>query len=215
MQFNTWVSCDSSHTPLPVVGSSRISEEHMCLEDVQTDEEKLQDTLLSSESTFLPVQSDLEPPTLQSDSEDETETFEPDSLAPKRPAQTKNHTTGKKHCSPLMEKQERNVVEDDATSGAAGIVASPGPRDSMQQDELEKSTDFYKAEVKETTKQEAQAGTCVNKSVDMERAAVKIQSWWKGHYTRFGHPIAREVRSEIRQRRMQEHILFLYEKLDR
>uniref|UniRef100_A0A3Q2W9H6 Centrosomal protein of 97 kDa n=1 Tax=Haplochromis burtoni TaxID=8153 RepID=A0A3Q2W9H6_HAPBU len=51
-------------------------------------------------------------------------------------------------------------------------------------------------------------------ATEADRAAIKIQSWWRGHYTRCCHPMAREVRSEIRLRRMQEHILFLSEKLD-
>ncbi|KAE8299172.1 Centrosomal protein of 97 kDa [Larimichthys crocea] len=108
MQFNTWVSCDSSHPSLPVVRSPRHGEEPIYLEDVQTDEDKLNGSMLSSESTFLPFTSDLEAQTTHSDSEDETETFEPDSLAPKRPAQPKKHNNANKpHGSPTVDKQGR------------------------------------------------------------------------------------------------------------
>uniref|UniRef100_A0A4W4FKP3 Centrosomal protein of 97 kDa n=1 Tax=Electrophorus electricus TaxID=8005 RepID=A0A4W4FKP3_ELEEL len=46
-------------------------------------------------------------------------------------------------------------------------------------------------------------------------AAVKIQSWWRGHWTRQHHPQAKEVRCEIRLRRMQDHIVYLTAELDR
>ncbi|KAF3694724.1 Centrosomal protein of 97 kDa [Channa argus] len=139
VQFNTWVSCDTSHPSVPIVRSPNIRDEHIFLEDVQTDEDKLSCCLLSSESTFLPFTSDLEPQTTQSDTE-----------------------------------------------------------------------------VKEARKQE-EVGMCINKSsvIEANRAAVKIQSWWRGQVTRCFHPMAKEVRSEIRLRRMQEHILFLSDKLDR
>ncbi|XP_022596437.1 centrosomal protein of 97 kDa isoform X2 [Seriola dumerili] len=214
VQFNTWVSCDSSHTSLPVVRSPRRGEEHIYLEDVQTDEDKLNGSMLSSESTFLPFTSGLEPQTNQSDSEDETETFEPDSLAPKRPAQPRKHNTDKTRRSPPVDKQERKTLEEEVISGAAPTVISPGVRVSTPQNELKTSSDFGQAEMKEAPKQE-DAGMCASKSglMEADKAAVKIQAWWRGQYTRCCHPMAREVRSEIRLRRMQEHILFLSEKL--
>ncbi|KAG7215765.1 hypothetical protein INR49_021888 [Caranx melampygus] len=66
----------------------------------------------------------------------------------------------------------------------------------------------------EAPKQE-DAAICASKPglMEADKAAVKIQSWWRGQYTRCCHPMAREVRSEIRMRRMQEHIVFLSEKL--
>lgn len=214
MQFNTWVG-DSSHPPLQVVHSPRHGEEPIFLEDVQTDEDKLNGSTLSSESTFLPFTSDLEPQTTHSDSEDETETFEPDSLAPMRPAQPKKHNTNKTHHSPPVDKKERGL-EKDAMSGAATTAGSLEVRVRAPQNDLEISSDFGKVELEKAPKQE-ELGTCASKSSVMEadRAAVKIQSWWRGQHTRCCHPMAREVRSEIRLRRMQEHILFLSERLDR
>lgn len=209
------MSSDSSHPSLPVVRSPRPGEEHMYLEDVQTDEDKLNGSMLSSASTFLPFMSDLDPQATHSDSEDETETFEPDSLAPKQPAQHKKHNTNKTHHSPPVDKQERGP-EDDTISGAATTAGSLEVRVSTPQNDLETSSDFGKAEMKEAPKQE-EVGTCASKSSLMEadKAAVKIQSWWRGQHTRCCHPMARDVRSEIRLRRMQEHILFLTERFDR
>nr|XP_019964586.1 PREDICTED: centrosomal protein of 97 kDa [Paralichthys olivaceus] len=215
VQFNTWVSCDSSHPSLPTVRSARLREEHMSLEDVHTDEDKLNGSMLSSDSTYLPFMSDVESQTIQSDSEDETETFEPDSLAPKCPAQLKKHNTNKIYNSPPVDTQERKTPEEEVISGAAATALSPGVRGSAAQNDLETTSDCVKVEIKEAPKQE-DAGMCPSKSslMEAERAAVRIQSWWRGHYTRCCHPMAREVRSEIRLSRMQEHILFLSEKLD-
>ncbi|XP_029314391.1 centrosomal protein of 97 kDa [Cottoperca gobio] len=212
VQFNTWMSCDSSHPSLPVVRSPSVRDEHIYLEDVQTDEEKFNGSMLSSESTFLPFRSDLEPQTIHSDSEDETETFELDSLAPKHPAQPKKHNTNETHHSPPVNKQEGGL-EEEVISGAAGSLEV---RVSTPQSDLETSSDFGKAETKEAPKKE-EVGMCASKTNVMEadRAAVKIQSWWRGAHTRCCHPVAREVRCEIRLRRMQDHILSLSGKLDR
>ncbi|KAM4559109.1 centrosomal protein of 97 kDa [Odontesthes bonariensis] len=213
VQFNTWVSCDSSHPSLPVVRSPKLAEEHLILEDVQTDEEKLNSSMLSSESTFLPFTSDLEPLTTHSDSEDETETFEPDSLAPKRPAQARKPNADKMHRSPPAEKSERRTLEEEAVSvstTAGSLAVRVGT-----QDDPETSPDFGQAEMKEAPKQEdVQMSVSKPGVMEADKAAVKIQSWWRGHYTRCCHPAAREVRCEMRLRRMQEHILFLSDKLD-
>ncbi|XP_060944510.1 centrosomal protein of 97 kDa [Limanda limanda] len=212
VQVNTWVSGDSSQPSLPTVRCAKLREEHLSLEDVHTDEDKLNGSMLSSDSTYLPFMSDVESLTIQSDSEDETETFEPDSLAPRRPAQPKKHNTNEKQNSPPVDTPERKTHEED---GEAATVISPGVRVSVAQDDLETSSDCVEGEMKELPKQE-DAGMCASKSSAMgaERAAVRIQSWWRGHYTRHCHHMAREVRSEIRLSRMQEHILFLSEKLD-
>ncbi|XP_041662355.1 centrosomal protein of 97 kDa [Cheilinus undulatus] len=214
VQFNTWVSCDSSHTSMPVVRSPRPGEEHMYLEDVLTDEDKLNGSMLSSESTFLPFTSDLDPQTTHSDSEDETETFELDSLAPKRPAQQKKHNLNKTHQSPV-DKQERGS-EKEVISGGATTSGTLALRISTPQNDVEISSNFGREETKEAPKLE-EVNICASKSAttEAEKAAIKIQSWWRGLHTRCCHPVAKEVRSEIRLRRMQEHILFLSGKLDR
>lgn len=211
VQFNTWVGSDSPHTSLPVVHSPRPGEQPIFLEDVQTDEDKLNGSLLSSESTFIPFTSDLEPQTNQTDSEDETETFELDSLAPKRPPPPRKPNTNKMYNSPPEEKQERKTLEEEATA-----AVSPDVRVSTSQTDLEAASNAGKAESKEAPEQE-DAAMCASRSALMEadKAAVKIQSWWRGQHTRCCHPMAREVRSEIRLRRMQEHIVFLSEKLGR
>uniref|UniRef100_A0A1A7XVS5 Centrosomal protein of 97 kDa n=1 Tax=Iconisemion striatum TaxID=60296 RepID=A0A1A7XVS5_9TELE len=213
VQFNTWVSSECSRPSLPVVRSTKPASERIYLEDVQTDEDKLNSSLLSSESTFLPFTSDFDSQMAHSDSEDETETFEPDSLAPKRPSQPKRHNTNKtNNLSPT--RNERKALREEVVAVATTAAASTVKVSSSLHD-LKVSPDFGKAEVKEPSTME-QAGVFVGKSslIEAENAAIKIQSWWRGHYTRCCHPAAREVRGEIRLRRMQEHIVFLSDKLD-
>ncbi|XP_019750006.1 centrosomal protein of 97 kDa [Hippocampus comes] len=173
VQFNTWMSCDSSSPSLPCISSPQLGEENLHLEDVQTDEDKLNSSMLSSESTFLPFTPHFEPGPPNSDSEDETETFEADSLAPRHPSSPQ--------CSPPSDQRNK---EDSVTP-------------------------HLEAPEEETFSH------LVNESEEATRAAVKIQAWWRGRYTRCCHPKAREVRSEIRLRRMQDHIVSLSLKFDR
>ncbi|XP_034042278.1 centrosomal protein of 97 kDa isoform X2 [Thalassophryne amazonica] len=220
VQFNTWVTSDSSRPPLPVIHSPQPQGDSMCLEDMQADEDKLNSSVLSSDSTLLCLTSDLEPQATHSDSEDETETFEPDSLAPKCPPQPKKHTTKKTHHTPLVKEQER-AAEEDVVFPASGFssgspatsAGSVGVNPQTAQTHLEETSDGSK---EEDGKQE-ESVMCVSKSSleESNRAAVKIQAWWRGQFTRCCHPVAKEVRSEIRLRRMQDHILFLSERLDR
>uniref|UniRef100_H2MBP0 Centrosomal protein of 97 kDa n=1 Tax=Oryzias latipes TaxID=8090 RepID=H2MBP0_ORYLA len=181
-EFNTWVSCDSAHASLPVVHSQRLAEEHIYLEDVQTDEDKLNSSMLSSESVFLPFTSDTDLHTTHTDTEDETETFEPDSLALKRPK--------------TIEKEAGAITPAPPAFGAGAPLDGP-----------EASTD--RAEIK------GEVGLFLRKTMtEADKAAVKIQSWWRGQHTRCCHPTAKEVRGEIRLRRMQDHIVFLTDKLE-
>lgn len=55
----------------------------------------------------------------------------------------------------------------------------------------------------------------VDISGKQKAAAVKIQSWWRGNWTRHNHPHAKEVRAEIRLRRMQDYIIHLNGELER
>lgn len=210
-QINTWVGEDSAHTPPSTVCNQRQVEEHIFLEDVQTDEDKLSSSMLSSESTFLPFASDLTPQIINSDSEDETETFEPDSLAPKWPTKPKESSKSQVRHSPIQDKQTK--VVDKVVSGALTTSATLDSHSSAPHNHFTNS-DSAKAKVEQPTKEE-QVYISKLSPTKANKAAVKIQSWWRGQHTRRCHPAAREVRSEIRLRRMQDHILFLTEKCDR
>lgn len=168
--------------------------------------------MLSSESTFLPFTSDPMPQMTNSDSEDETETFEPDSLAPKWPTKPKEPNKNKIHHSPTQDKQTR-VVEE-VISGTSTASTMLEVRASTPQNNREINSDSFKVDIEEAPKRGEEDITKQN-LIEANKAAVKIQSWWRGQHTRCCHPVAREVRSEIRLRRMQDHILFLTEKCDR
>lgn len=207
-----WVGNDSPHAPLSTVCNQRQVEEHIFLEDVQTDEEKLSSSMLSSESTFLPFASDLTPQIINSDSEDETETFEPDSLAPKWTTKPKESSKNKVHHSPTQDKQTK-VVEK-VFSGVLTTSAALEVDATTPHNQPETHSDSAKAKIEQAPKPgEVDIGEL--NPTEANKAAVKIQSWWRGQHTRCCHPMAREVRNEIRLRRMQEHILFLTEKCDR
>lgn len=210
VQVNTWVGADSSHMSLPVISSPRLRDDHVYLEEVQTDEDKLSCSILSSDSIFLPFPSDLDPQTTHSESEDETETFEPDSLAPKWPAQPPSNT---QNTYRLALDTEEKTVGDLVVSSAAVTTTSQEVGESTSQNDPEISPDVGQAE--REPPMEDENGAYQADLMDAHQAATKIQSWWRGQHTRSCHPVAREVRSEIRLRRMQEHIIYLSEKLDR
>ncbi|XP_023866527.1 centrosomal protein of 97 kDa isoform X1 [Salvelinus sp. IW2-2015] len=232
LQINTWLGCEASQAGAPPLRGPRGMEDRLYLEDVQsqTDEDKLTGSLLSSESTFLPVTSDP----ARSDSEDETETFEPDSLAPEHPIRPKKTFPEKTQHAPLereMEMEENRVKEvtgervsaDSPLTCTLTSTASP-PVTAGDQSQTNDSaplqgaySNCVAAEVRVGSKQEEEAvlrcdrlGRC-----EADRAAVRIQAWWRGMWARRSHPLAKEVRCEIRLRRMQEHIIFLSGELER
>uniref|UniRef100_A0A8C2WJD5 Centrosomal protein of 97 kDa n=1 Tax=Cyclopterus lumpus TaxID=8103 RepID=A0A8C2WJD5_CYCLU len=133
-------------------------------------------------------------------------------LSPPRPTQLDVERHSPSH--PAPQGGAREVKQ----SSAPTLPAAPSVRetDSTLQNDLETSSDIGKAEMTEAPEQE-EVGMCAARSSSMEAdgAAVRIQSWWRGQHTRCCHPVAKEVRSEIRLRRMQDHILFLSGQLDR
>lgn len=200
VQINTWVSSDTAHVSRPVIRSPRHGDEPIFLEDVQTDEDKFNSSILSSVSTFIPFKSELEQPTVPSDSEDETETFEPDSLAPKIP-EPKRHRSKREQHSSSTELKDTNTA----------ILNSNANSCDLEQNTIKPGLD--KCLGNGTTVQTDNIPN--SNSMETNKAAIKIQSWWRGQHCRHFNPKAKEVRSEIRLRRMQDHIVYLAEKLDR
>lgn len=195
---------------LPVISSPRLRDDHIYLKEEQTDEDKLSCSILSSDSIFLPFASDLDPQMTHSESEDETETFEPDSLAPKWPAHPANNTK-KTYCLALD--TEEKTLQDEVVSSAAATMTSLEAGESISQNDPETRPDVGKAE-REPPIENENSGHKAD-LLEAIKAAIKIQSWWRGQHTRSCHPEAREVRGEIRLRRMQEHIIYLSGKLER
>ncbi|XP_061082059.1 centrosomal protein of 97 kDa isoform X3 [Conger conger] len=185
VQVNSWLGSEHSYAAPLTARTPTSAGEPLLLEDVQPDEGGLRGSLLSSESTFL-----LYPPSphaAQSDSEEE-ETYEPDSLAPDAPRAAPGAGPDPETDRSLTEGHSLRADEELAL-GACGEGAAAGAE----------------------PRQEQEAGG----RGDGSAAAVRIQAWWRGLFTRRFHPQAREVRSEIRLRRMQEHILFLSGEVER
>uniref|UniRef100_A0A8C7DWC2 Centrosomal protein of 97 kDa n=1 Tax=Oncorhynchus kisutch TaxID=8019 RepID=A0A8C7DWC2_ONCKI len=123
--------------------------------------------------------------------------------SPPRPTQLDVETQSPRHVP---------LIEEDRTTTP---VTAPSTNDSAPLQGAYSNCNAV--EVRAGSKQEDKAlvrcdrlGRC-----EADRAAVKIQAWWRGMWTRRCHPLAKEVRCEIRLRRMQEHIVFLSGEFER
>ncbi|KAI5090108.1 centrosomal protein of 97 kDa isoform X1 [Silurus meridionalis] len=200
VQLNTWMANTSSaYIRSPVLASPR-GEESLVLEDIQTDEEKLNGSLLSSESAFLPVSSVLRSPSPPDSEEDELN--DPDSLAASNPARTPPQKVEAATSSYFLPNQNRlhsNVTEHTAEDG-----------EDLQ---IDRMVHLQASKVANTT--ELRRPSANMEEWHPDAAAVKIQAWWRGYWTRQRHPQAKEVRCEIRLRRLQDHIVYLTAELER
>ncbi|CAL8323068.1 unnamed protein product [Merluccius merluccius] len=212
--YNTWMRPDSVRQPVTVLRSPRAAaEESLHLEEVQTDDDKPNGSLLSADSTFVPVSTSAavgEPKAALSESEDETETYEPDSLAPEHPSPPRRSLVAET-CHQCPEKVQEETIMEVGSLATAGYhdgasISTAHPPGGLAPG----SPDCGEGKVQEESWQQVEADQ------DGDRAAaVRIQSWWRGQYARHHHPVVREVRSEIRLHRMQEHIVFLSGELER
>ncbi|XP_007254887.3 centrosomal protein of 97 kDa [Astyanax mexicanus] len=209
-RVNSWMG-SVSPAKYTAVQAPPSGEESLLLEDVQTDEEKLHGSLLSSESAFLPVSSAVASPS-PPDSEEE-ELDEPDSLAPPNPVRSHPGKMEAEKSSQIKTPETQRVSADQLTSVAqadAGVFLNTTSDQSFLlngEAVLENSTEKTASQPR---KQSPKATQC-----QPNEAAVKIQAWWRGHWTRHQHPQAKEVRCEIRLRRMQDHIVYLTAELER
>ncbi|XP_016307510.1 centrosomal protein of 97 kDa [Sinocyclocheilus anshuiensis] len=188
VQVNAWMSSVSS----AMIAAARLppaAEDGMILEDVQTDEEKLHGSLLSSESAFLPFNPAVHPASAPDSGEEEFD----DSLAPPTSIQPR----------PSEEESVGGAVLSSLTHGSDHAERTDRSGDAVLQNGSAEDSDW-------TGTQKAAALQC-----EPSEAAVRIQSWWRGHWTRLCHPQAKEVRAEIRSRRMQDHIVHLTAELER
>ncbi|XP_048090846.1 centrosomal protein of 97 kDa [Alosa alosa] len=225
VQINSWVGTDPSEAPIfyhgvsPSRGDDSTS---LRLEDVQTDEEKLHGSQLSSESFFLPVTSTAHPPMCSVDDGRETEPFTILSKAPSQshvPAQpardVKATRVGQKTPTYSLVVSSPMVPHENCS-----LSVTPGEKHSEVEGNVVCSQANNRNCVKVNGEQcrlaeSAPAENGEGKPCSLDAAAVRIQAWWRGHWTRLCHPQAKEVRSEIRLRRMQEHILYLTAELER
>ncbi|KAM9454501.1 centrosomal protein of 97 kDa isoform 1-T1 [Clarias gariepinus] len=202
LQVNTWMADTSSAYILSPVHASSRGEDGLVLEDMQTDEEKLLGSLLSSESAFLPVSSAVRSPSPPESEEEELD--DPDSLSPPYPSRSQSQKI--EAATSLRFPLNQNNLQTNITDHRAV------EREHVQTDEmglLQVNKLINGTEAATELKLSAKLAEC-----HADAAAVKIQAWWRGYRTRQRHPQAKEVRSEIRLRRLQDHIVYLTAELE-
>ncbi|XP_017313550.1 centrosomal protein of 97 kDa isoform X2 [Ictalurus punctatus] len=204
VQVNTWMANTSSSYVLGAVHTHSHGEDSLVLEDMQTDEEKLHGSMLSSESAFLPVSSVVRSPP-SPDSEDE-ELDEPDSLAPPNPA--RSHPQKVEEATSFHFHLNQNDLQTNITDHKAD-QGEHLQTDRLVHLQVNKDTNATEAGT-ELRSPSAKVAEC-----HPDAAAVKIQAWWRGYWTRQQHTQAKEVRCEIRLRRLQDHIVYLTAELER
>ncbi|XP_041128223.1 centrosomal protein of 97 kDa-like [Polyodon spathula] len=206
-QVNTWlgmsVSADNSYSAEQSAQSSSSRNELLYLEDVHTDEDKLNCSLLSSESTFMPVTSGMSPlsPACELKLERE-EVSDKDLDATVLQFRNSSETGVREAKEPVW--TEKQTVGKAAREGHSSCDIAASVTGSNL---LEIALPFE--ERSEQTVTEEEKGILHG----LNEAAIRIQACWRGFWTRRFDPRAKEVCSEIRLRRMQDHIVFLSDEL--
>ncbi|XP_021255947.1 centrosomal protein of 97 kDa isoform X2 [Numida meleagris] len=249
IQKNSWVgpsaNDDHSYAVKNTFLLERNCHKELYLEDIQTDEDKLNSSLLSSESTFMPVASGLSPvsPTsdpklrgISLDLEDNDSTvieFVKDANRGETVNEQEETWLTKDHSSKVTERVEsQEQIKDRVQLSSPDLVkanqtdASNSSASSEDQVLHSQPGNSVGAELRVTTLSAEQVAgensdslAAVDQGADelqrMNKAATKIQACWRGFYTRNCHPRAKEVRYEIRLSRMQEHIICLTDEIQK
>ncbi|NXV87335.1 CEP97 protein, partial [Calonectris borealis] len=247
IQKNSWVgpsaNDDHSYAVKNTFLLERSFRKDLYLEDIQTDEDKLNSSLLSSESTFMPVASGLSPVSPTSDLklhginlglEDDDDT----GIECVRDV-NRGETANKQEASREHSNRAVGSVETQENIKESMLSPSPDPVTGS----LTANTSNCSASSKDqvlpshpSTSVGAESGVTTlcpdqmaGESSDslavvdqgpaelqrMAKAATKLQACWRGFYTRNYHPRAKEVRYEIRLNRMQEHIICLTDEIEK
>ncbi|XP_028616096.1 centrosomal protein of 97 kDa [Grammomys surdaster] len=256
LQINSWVGISSNDDQLYAVKNNfaatahatRYSRNDLHLEDIQTDEDKLNCSLLSSESTFMPVASGLSPvsPTvelrlqginlgLEDDDDEGTDEFtkglenqdkdkekslwdanESSVRMPKHKISTEvNEEAGLLPCPKSV---IINAILKEDNQSLISLPESVGHSVShreLNSEEVMCPTTSEKFPSRILTQRSVALGQDNVTIQKLNAAATKLQACWRGFYTRNYNPQAKEVRYEIRLRRMQEHIVCLTDEVRR
>lgn len=249
LQINSWVGSSSNDDQLYAVKNSflaaahatRYSRNDLHLEDIQTDEDKLNCSLLSSESTFMPVASGLSPvsPTVELRLQGINLGLEDDDGAD-------GFTKGLEH-QDLDKDGEKSLWDSDvqmlkhkiSTEGNEEAGPLPCAKSAiisaiLKEDNHSLTSVGHSVSHTEPNREEVMCPTTSEKfpcriftqrpvalgqdKVTLQKlnaAATKLQACWRGFYTRNYNPQAKGVRYEIRLRRMQEHIVCLTDEVRR
>ncbi|XP_028349606.1 centrosomal protein of 97 kDa isoform X2 [Physeter macrocephalus] len=256
IQVNSWVGISSNDDHLYAVKNNfpasvhttRYSRNDLHLEDIQTDEDKLNCSLLSSESTFMPVASGLSlvSPTVEVRLQDTNLGLEDDGAADESVKCPENNGFDKEGEKAFWAANENSVeMTKSAISTEVnekdGLLLCPEPTvtNAVIKDDTHSLTSFPESvghdvfhaqpDSEETMSQTAseklpcrvlthRSLTLGQNKVALQKlneAATKLQACWRGFYARNYNPQAKDVRYEIRLRRMQEHIVCLTDEIRR
>ncbi|XP_007655523.1 centrosomal protein of 97 kDa [Ornithorhynchus anatinus] len=241
VQINSWLgtSSNADHSyaknnfPASVATGS-YSPNELYLEDIQADEDQLNGSLLSSESTFMPITSGSSPLSpvelrlcginLRPENDDtliEREKEEEDREPGETSWVSKENSTmaSENEDSPKEDRKDVSLCPDLATTGDvlndSKSYQATAPEPQLVSEET--SPKIYPAQlpcgILSATSAALNEDTATLQK--MNTAATKLQACWRGFYTRNYHPRAKEARYEIRLSRMQEHIVFLTEEIRR
>ncbi|XP_055965209.1 centrosomal protein of 97 kDa [Sorex fumeus] len=256
IQVNSWVGVSSNddqyaaknNFPAASVHTARYSRNDLHLEDIQTDEDKLNCSLLSSESTFMPVASGLSPvsPTVELRLQGINLGPEEDGVSQEAVKGLENHELDKEeemalwaangNSVPVVKRMISTDVsgkgepfpypESTATSACLkGGVHSLTPfpesfghsilRTLPDWEETLSQTSSEKLPCRGSAQRPVVSGEDKAALQKLNEAATKLQACWRGFRARNLNPRAKDVRYEIRLRRMQEHIVCLTDEIRR
>uniref|UniRef100_A0A8C6AY26 Centrosomal protein 97 n=1 Tax=Monodon monoceros TaxID=40151 RepID=A0A8C6AY26_MONMO len=255
IQVNSWVGISSNDDHLYAVKNNfpasvhttRYSRNDLHLEDIQTDEDKLNCSLLSSESTFMPVASGLSPvsPTVELRLQDINLGLENDGAADESVKCLENNGFDKEGekafwaanensvemtksaistevneedgLLPCREPTVTNAIIKDDTHSLTSFPESVDTMSHTQPDSEEtmSQTASEKLPCRVLTHRSLTLGQNKVALQKLNEAATKLQAYWRGFYARNYNPQAKDVRYEIRLRRMQEHIVCLTDEIRR
>ncbi|XP_004440023.1 PREDICTED: centrosomal protein of 97 kDa [Ceratotherium simum simum] len=256
IQVNSWVGISSNDDQVYAVKNNfpasvhttRYSRNDLHLEDIQTDEDKLNCSLLSSESTFMPVASGLSPvsPTVELRLQGINLGLEDDGVTDESVKGLENQDFDKEEEKGFWAANEdsvqmmRSAISTEVNE-KDGLLPCPEPTvtSAVLKDDAHSLTAFPESvghnvlrvqpDSEETTSQTAseklpcrvlthRSAALGQDKVALQKlneAATKLQACWRGFYARNYNPQAKDVRYEIRLRRMQEHIVCLTDEIRR
>ncbi|XP_059954711.1 centrosomal protein of 97 kDa [Mesoplodon densirostris] len=256
IQVNSWVGISSNDDHLYAVKNNfpasvhttRYSRNDLHLEDIQTDEDKLNCSLLSSESTFMPVASGLSPvsPTVELRLQDINLGLEDDGAADESVKCPENNSFDKEGEKAFWAANENSVeMTKSAISTEVnekdGLLPCPEPTvtNAFIKEDTHSLTSFPESvghnvfhmqpdseeTMSQTASEKLPCRVLTHRSLTpgqnkvalqkLNEAATKLQAYWRGFYARNYNPQAKDVRYEIRLRRMQEHIVCLTDEIRR
>ncbi|XP_026702685.1 centrosomal protein of 97 kDa [Athene cunicularia] len=248
-QKNSWVGQNTNDDHSYAVKNTFLLErsfrKELYLEDIQTDEDKLNSSLLSSESTFMPVASGLSPVSPTSDlklhginlglADDDDTVIECVSDVNSRETANKQEAScvTREHLNrPVGSLETQESVKESVLLPSdpvtASLTANNGSCSASSEDQTlhsHPSTSLGADSGVTTLCPDQMTGESSDSlavvdqgAAELQRmtnAATKLQACWRGFYTRNYHPRAKEVRYEIRLNRMQEHIICLTDEIEK